>query len=67
MADYEKPLETSTPLRLDVLFASLSVQQLFMKYYSHKRPYVTIDSVDDKNGRFQGEIASDFTVKFTME
>ena len=68
MADYERPQETSTPLRLDVLFASLSVQQLFMKYYSHldshKRPYVTIDSVDDKNGRFQGEIASDFTVNF---
>ena len=64
MADHERPQET--PLRLDVLFTSLPVQQLFMNYYSNKRPYVTIHSVD-KNGRFQGEIASDFTVKSVIE
>ena len=65
MADYEAgPLET--PFRLDTLFTSLAVQQLFMNYYISSKKYVTIRSVD-KNGHFHGEIASDFTVKLTEE
>ena len=65
MADYEAgPLET--PFRLDTLFTSLAVQQLFMNYYISSKKYVTIHSVD-KNGHFHGEITSDFTVKLTEE